>query len=794
MKSRICLMLWMLSFLLPCISYDAKADNVCCERPTLPALAGDAEYDFYQYRDDIAHGEIRDVTYKHNGVDKNMRIYFPPDYDSSTRSYPVLYLSHGMGGDEYGWTYGGYADYILDNLIADGKAGPMIIVMPHWQGGNDYFGLNLGLPAGTQGLEPMPPGIDDVVTRELTEEIIPFVESNYRAKPDRLYRAIAGLSLGGYVTLNTGLRRLDLFSEIFLYSSFYNNVSLVNPLNNFDSILKDSNISKERLTVPLYLAVGDADMANILQAYNSLCTIMSTYDINHYEVLSSGGHEWMNWRRYLHQTAQIMFPNCAANHSFTLSPEEASKASTVGKDIPNTQTGYAKLVMDSGSTPYGTAVFMFKKNGVTISEVGVPASPPTTHARVFIDYRSDVPGVPSRTGSGAVDINTGIAIINAGHNTAHITYSLLGTNGSPIAEGHGTLDVGKHFGKFINQLHEAAPDFVLPDDFQFASLDIESDQPLSVTALRMTVNQREEALFTTTPVADLTEPVTDTPLYFPQLADGDGWTTSLILLNTSGSEETGSFRIFDKTGALLEVHQVGGITASSFEYSIPVDGAYHFQTDGSSEGLVGWVQLVPDSLNSTPIGSGVFSLNPEDVMTSEAGIPSVALSTTHARIFVDLTENHNTGLAIANPDPASNEITVQAFQTDGVTPVGQSQGPVQLAGFGHESQFANQLISGLPGDFNGILDISASSPFAAITVRTLYNEREDFLTTTFPVADVTRPAPSPIVFPQIADGGGYVSQFILLNPDPEAASDSSLILYDDNGILFAAGEEEHKIE
>jgi enterochelin esterase-like enzyme len=780
MKLRLCLSLGMLSFLLFHMPCNVIADSVCCKSPTLPMLASDTDTSFYQVRSGIVHGTLMDVGYtNYLGASKKMRIYLPPNYDSSTLYYPVLYLNHGSGGDETTWTLVANANSILDNLIADYKAVPMIIVMPRYPGsqGGTYIQV-----------EPAPLGNDDVITQELTKDIIPYVESHYRAKPDRLYRAIAGLSSGGLISVNTGLRRLDIFSEMFLYSPYYSDQIRANTEQNLQSILTDPHTNNERLTVPLYMAMGDADTS--LGSFTILDTLLTQYDINHYYVLSTGGHDYMNWRRYLHQTAQIMFPTCTLNRAFTLGSDEALKANTDGKDNPNLQAGYAKLVMDSGSTPYGTAVFMYKQSGITISEAGVPASPPTTHARVFIDYRSGAPGVPSRTDSGIVDINTGIAIVNTGYNTANITYALLGVDGTTLTTGHGTLAVGKHFAKFINQLNEVAPDFALPAELQFASLDILGNQPFSVTALRMTQNQREEPLFTTTPVADLTKPLTDTPLYFPQLADGGGWITSLILLNTSGSVETGSLNIFDKNGTPLVISHAGGASASSFPYSIPSNGTFRFQTNGSLEHQnVGWVQLVPDAMNSTPIGSGMFSFNPVDVMTSESGIPSVPLSTTHARVFIDRSGNHNTGLAIVNLDHAVADVTIKAFDIDGVTPVGQGQKLLQLAGFGHDSQFADQLISNLVADFNGVLDISAPTPFAAITVRSLYNEREDFLITTFPVADATRPAPSPIVFPQIADGGGYVSQFIALSP--EGASDTSLILYDENGILFS---DVHNIE
>lgn len=145
----------------------------------------------------------------------------------------------------------------------------------------------------------------------------------------------------------------------------------------------------------------------------------------------------------------------------------------------------------------------------------------------------------------------------------------------------------------------------LPDDFQtaiqFASLQIDANQPLSLIALRMTTNQRGEVLYTTTPVANLAASTNTFPVYFPQFADGGDYTSSLILLNSSAHAETGTLEIFDNNGIPLTVTQAGGRTGSSFQYSIPVDGAFHFQTDGfPAEVKSGWVRLVPKFL---PIGS-----------------------------------------------------------------------------------------------------------------------------------------------------------------------------------------------
>ncbi len=452
--------------------------------------------------------------------------------------------------------------------------------------------------------------------------------------------------------------------------------------------------------------------------------------------------------------------------SFTLSNGGANSTSTIGPS-GDLKVGYATVNVDSGVAPYGTAVFSFRQNGVTISEAGVPASPPTTAARIFIDYRSSVAAIPGRISAGAIDINTGIAVVNNSSTSANITYTLRNMAADPLSMGHGTLAAGAHFARFIDQLKDVAPDFALPENFQvatqFASLEISSDQPLSILALRMTTNQRNEVLFTTTPTADLTMPVTEGATFFPQFADGGGYTTSLVLLNTSNGIETGTLQIMDDGGNPLVIHEVGGATDSVFRYSIPAGGAVRFQTDGlPAITKVGWSRVTPDTGTSAPVGAGVFGYNPESFLVAESGIPATD-STTHARVYVDMSGGHNTGLAIANLTSTNAGITIAAYQSDGITGVGTAQGLLMIPANGHSAGFADQIVTGLPIGFTGVLDIASSTPFAALTMRSLYNERHDFVPAIFPIADMNRSAPSPIVFPQIADGGGYVTQFILIS-------------------------------
>ncbi len=448
------------------------------------------------------------------------------------------------------------------------------------------------------------------------------------------------------------------------------------------------------------------------------------------------------------------------------------------------KAGYAKVAIESGETPYGTAVLSSKQNGITVSEAGIPASPPTTRARLLIDYRS---GVSGHGDAGTVDIDTGIAIVNYGSAAANISYALHNLKGTRIASGRGIVAAGAQLASGFN----LPPEF--PTSTGFGSLEISSDQPVSIVALRETTNQRKEGLFTTTPVADLTQPLAADPIYFPQFADGGGYATALVLLNTSGGVETGTLQLFDDNGVPLAVNQVGGTTDSSFKYSSPEGGVFRFQTDGFQESVkAGWVLLTPDAGTSTPVGAGIFSYSSEGILVSESGIPA-AVSTTHARVYVDLSRGHDTGLAIANPANTSANITIRAYEADGVTPIGTSQGLLQLPGNGHSARFATELIPGLPAGFTGMLDITSATPFAALTLRSLNNERKDFLMTTFPVADANRTAPSPVVFPQIADGGGFVTEVILLNAG--GASKATVSFFDNEGRPLDVGKysaEDHR--
>ncbi|HYK90723.1 MAG TPA: S8 family serine peptidase, partial [Acidobacteriota bacterium] len=323
-------------------------------------------------------------------------------------------------------------------------------------------------------------------------------------------------------------------------------------------------------------------------------------------------------------------------------PAGGANAAATGGNSGTTQSGYATVDISSGGTPYGTAVMSITQGNIVVSEAAVTTSPPTTAARVFIDYRT-----------GAAEIYTGLAIVNQGLAAANITYILRNPGGVQLAVGHGTLASGAHIARFIHQLRELAPDFNLPSDFatsvRFGSLEIDSDLPLSVTALRLTVNQRGDPLLTTTPVVDLNGSSVFSPVYFPQFADGAGYLTTIILVNTSNTLEIGTIDFWGDDGTAVNVLTDAGASSSSFSYSIQAGGVFVLQTIGAGAGvLAGSVQVTPTAGTPTPSGAGIFSYSSGGIKITESGVPA-AFPTRHAHIFIDQSLGHETGLAIAAP-------------------------------------------------------------------------------------------------------------------------------------------------
>jgi enterochelin esterase family protein len=244
----------------------------------------------------VPHGTIRQEWYKSSTLDsqRRMHVYTPPGYEKSQDRLPVLYLLHGGGDEDSGWSTIGRAGFILDNLLASRQAKPMIVVMP-----NGSLPRSENSPAVTRGTTPSPEAAaamaasQERFSKELFNDVIPFVEKNYRVEANPSNRAIAGLSMGGGQTLRTFAGRPDQFGYVAIWSAGAGrnqadweerNASFLESADKINAAVKLLSIS-----------VGDSDFA--LNGSKSLDALLTKHGIKHELNISSGGHTWINWRK-----------------------------------------------------------------------------------------------------------------------------------------------------------------------------------------------------------------------------------------------------------------------------------------------------------------------------------------------------------------------------------------------------------------------------------------------------------------------------------------------------------------
>jgi enterochelin esterase-like enzyme len=256
----------------------------------IPALAQDqkplpaAPKGFDTKRDGIARGKIESVEYdsKAVGGKRKMVIYTPPGY-ATTNKYPVFYLLHGGGDDETGWQQKGSADIILDNLYADKKLVPMIVVMPN------------GSPKAPGDKGGKGKGGGSAFENDLLKDIIPYVESHYATLTSSNERALAGLSMGAGQTLNIGLKNLDKFAWLGAFSGGGGKAA--------NQLSDEAAVKKLRI---LWISSGDKDQL-AFKGSESLHNTLAEKNIPHVWHVDSGGHTWPVWKNDLYLISQMLF-------------------------------------------------------------------------------------------------------------------------------------------------------------------------------------------------------------------------------------------------------------------------------------------------------------------------------------------------------------------------------------------------------------------------------------------------------------------------------------------------------
>jgi enterochelin esterase family protein len=256
---------------------------------------------------DVPHGDVRAVWYRSGtlGMPRRMHVYTPPGYEGRTEKYPVLYLLHGRGDEDSGWSTIGRAGFILDNLIAAGKAVPMLVVMP-----NGSLPHPANLPPATPGATPTPEiraareAAQGQFADELLKEVIPTIEKTFRVKAAPSERALAGLSMGGGQTLRVLTTSPDRFAYFGVWSAALFGGSADEWETRNEPFLRAAD-KVNRTVKHLEICVGDKD--SLAAGSKALAEVLEKRGIRHEFHISGGAHTWINWRHYLCGFAPKLF-------------------------------------------------------------------------------------------------------------------------------------------------------------------------------------------------------------------------------------------------------------------------------------------------------------------------------------------------------------------------------------------------------------------------------------------------------------------------------------------------------
>jgi enterochelin esterase-like enzyme len=235
---------------------------------------------------DVPHGAVRQHTYRSRSLGRlrELAVYTPPGYDQQPDArFPTLYLQHGSGDNQSTWTVHGKAHWILDNLLAQGRVQPMVVVMMDGHAAVGTGGLTNNIAA---------------FERDLLEDVMLFVETNYRVKPDATNRAIVGLSMGGGQSLTIGLNHRDRFAWVGGFSASAPGSNAV------AGALSDPDGTNQKLRL-LWIAIGQDDF--LRQRNEEFIALLKEKNIHHEWHLTDGSHSWPVWRVYLSELAPKLF-------------------------------------------------------------------------------------------------------------------------------------------------------------------------------------------------------------------------------------------------------------------------------------------------------------------------------------------------------------------------------------------------------------------------------------------------------------------------------------------------------
>jgi hypothetical protein len=410
--------------------------------------------------------------------------------------------------------------------------------------------------------------------------------------------------------------------------------------------------------------------------------------------------------------------------------------------LGSTTTGYAKIVPDNGkTTPPGFAITAFRANGVLISEFTIPATPPISGGRMYVDTVGSV--------------NTGLILANANAQSATIDWSATDLAGTDTFSGSFNLNANGQMAIFLNQSPINVSNF--QGTFAFSS-----NVAVTAAGLRLLVNERTEFVFTSTPVFNTSAPLTTSTGIIPAVLDGDGLKSLILLQNPTDSTITGNIQFLDETGTAFSL-TANGQTLSSFPYSIPRRSVFKLLTAGTTD-VFGSAHVIPTPGHNTPYISEIVSSRQNNVTVTE--VSGAATTGTALRTYAEASGSQSinfptdTFVAVANTTANAAVVTFELTDLAGNTMVAPI--PMNLAPNGVvELQLG---FFDFPPDIKGVLRITSTTTVSVTAVRIHVNERSEFLLSSLPVInEAAATQATPLIIPHFGSGGGFSAQFVVFS-------------------------------
>jgi endo-1,4-beta-xylanase len=444
-----------------------------------------------------------------------------------------------------------------------------------------------------------------------------------------------------------------------------------------------------------------------------------------------------------------------------------------------TSLGLGSVVVSQGpltttaTPPAALANFGMTLNGILVTEAGVSASTPTAAARLFVDYST----------SGGTD--SGIAIVNPNSGPLSLTVQLNSGTGSSLPCPSLTVPARGHTALFASQMCKG----IITDPF-LGTLTLTSSltsTPFVATTLMSGTNAYGEPLYNSLPVAVPNAPPSGNHLYFSQFADGGGFSTVILLMNVTSNPIRGTVSFSNDAGQPVALNFGPTIgSTSTLTYSIPANGMQKFSTTGTAPGTQAGAVVVISTSGALPSGAVVFSsYNHAGGLASLAGVLNSPV-TASARMYVERSNSplsRDTGVAIINPGATTANVQLRLASLDGTFTAANS---ISIAPNNHLAAFISQSVlmgaaaASIPANFQGVLTLTSTVAIAPVTLRFTPNQRQEDLYSTLPVTDLDIPPTGSLYLPQLADGGGFATQIILVNTG-SSSGNVTITFLNDNG-------------